>query len=216
MFLFNNVGNEMICKFVDNFSKDDMSEETWRHLSNRLKQTVSNRQENRPERYWCKEFLPKGDDNFDGTIKFLVDESNGDISEKVVLTALANQHLCKCVTQYNANDYYSSNNSENSWICFDFKDKRIIPSNYQIKSYDDGTPSDYPKSWIIEGLNENGEWENLSTVNDCSYLNGRCLSHIFAVTNPNQIRMTHKGKNWWSNKILQINCFELYGKFYYQ
>lgn len=119
-----------------------------RNLSNRLKQTVSNRQENRPERYWCKEFLPKGDDNFNGTIKFLVDESNGDISEKVVLTALANQHLCKCVPQYNTNDYYSSNNSENSWICFDFKDKRIIPSNYQIKSRDDGTLSDY--HWGIE------------------------------------------------------------------
>lgn len=197
-----------------------MSEETWRRLSNRLKGTVTNLQSNHPERYFYKKlktFLPRGDSNFDGIIKFLVDESNGDISEKVGLTASSNQDYCKNVTQYNTNSDYQSKNEPNGWICFDFKDKRIIPTNYQIKScnYD---PSTYqPKSWIIEGLNDNGEWENLSTVNDCSYLNGKCLSHIFPVTNPNQkkfssIRMTQTGKNWGGGDNLFINCFELYGK----
>lgn len=55
---------EHIGEFIDHFSKDDMSEETWRRLSNRLKQAVTNRQSNHPERYKLK-FLPKGDSDFD-------------------------------------------------------------------------------------------------------------------------------------------------------
>ena len=219
--LFDNVGQENISEFVDHFNKDDMSEETWRRLSSRLKGTINNGQTNQPERYKkCEElktFLPKGDSNFDGIFKYLVDESNSDISEKVGLTASSHQENIKNVTQYNTNNWYGSNNEQNSWICFDFKDKRIIPTNYQIKSCDYDSSWAHPKSWIIEGLNDNGQWENLSTVNDCSYLNGRCLSHIFQVTNPNQkkfsrIRLTQTGKTWFPNDCLSINCFELYGK----
>ena len=115
--LFDNVGQEDISEFVDHFSKDDMSEETWRRLSKRLKGTVANIQTNHPERYKWKElktFLPKGDSNFDGIIKFFVDESNGNISEKVDLTASSNQEKCKLVTLYNTNDYYYSINKQNS------------------------------------------------------------------------------------------------------
>mgnify|MGYP001074881327 CR=1 FL=1 len=93
------------------------------------------------------------------------------------------------------------------------KTNELFKTNYQIKSYDGPSLGCYPKSWIIEGLNDNGEWENLSTVNDCSYLSGPCHTHIFPVTNPNQkkfrsIRTTQTGKNCGGGYYLNINCFE--------
>lgn len=56
--------NETIGEFIDLFHRDDMSEETWRRLSNRLRQTVTNRQEEEEGRYPVKQFLPNGDQKF--------------------------------------------------------------------------------------------------------------------------------------------------------
>ena len=220
--LFNHVSNETIGEFIDLFHRDDMGEETWRRLSNRLRQTVTNRQEEEAGRYALKQFLPNGDQNFDGILKFLLTESNGNISEKVDITASStNDGSCIYVTQYDNNNYYQSSNEQNAWICFDFKDKKIIPTNYQMKSVNGG-PSNHhhPRSWIVEGSNDNNQWETLATENNCSYLNGQCLSHIFPITNPNSksfryIRLKQTGKTWYSGGTyyyLTINCFEFYGK----
>ena len=98
--LFGLVENETISEFVDHFSKDDMCEETWRRLSSRLKQTVKNRQTEQPGRYALKQFLPNGDQNFDGILKFLLTESNGNIREKVEITASScqNIYMLQCYT----------------------------------------------------------------------------------------------------------------------
>lgn len=101
-----------------------MGEETWRRLSNRLRQTVTNRQEEEEGRYPVKQFLPNGDQNFDGILKFLLTESNGNISEKVGMTASSNLDSLIIVTQYDNNSCYQSYNEQNPWICFDFKDKK--------------------------------------------------------------------------------------------
>lgn len=46
--------------------------------------------------------------------------------KKVSITASANQKDCKNVIKYDTNEFYYSDDEQNSWICFDFKDKRII------------------------------------------------------------------------------------------
>ena len=89
-----------------------------------------------------------------------------------------------------------------------------------MKTYNGGPSCNYHiKSWIIQGSNDKNRWENLATENNCSYLNGNYLSHIFPVTNPNEksfryIKLTQTGQNWYSSNYyyLTINCFELYGK----
>ena len=229
--LFTNVENETLSDFIEHFNKDDMSEETWRNIKNRLKQTVTNRQIEDAERYIVKakakaqykykargrEFQPKGEQDFDGILNFLLSESNGNISEKVEITASSDQQYCQNVTQYDTINCYQSSDTQNSWICFDFKNKRIIPKNYQIKSYNYGPSNHHPRTWIIEGSNDESKWTNLATENNCSYLNGRCLSHIFTFTNPNEqefryIRMTQTGTDCAGYNRLTINCFELYGR----
>lgn len=115
-------------------------------------------------------------------LKFLLTESNGNISEKVGMTASSNLDSLIIVTQYDNNSCFQSYNEQNPWICFDFKDKKIIPTNYQMKSYCGGPSSYYhPRNWIVEGSNDNSQWETLATENNCSYLNGFSNCFTFSI-----------------------------------
>ncbi|KAK8838754.1 hypothetical protein M9Y10_032793 [Tritrichomonas musculus] len=73
-----------------------------------------------PGRYNKRRFLPKGDDNFDGIIRHLLAESNGNITEKVNITVSSNDYLAVNVTHFDKTDDFCSSDSQNSWICFDF------------------------------------------------------------------------------------------------
>ena len=46
--------------------------------------------------------------------------------EEINIELQCNQKDCKNVIKYDTNEFYYSDDEQNSWICFDFKDKRII------------------------------------------------------------------------------------------
>ena len=48
-----------------------------------------------------------------------------------------------------------SKDQPNNWLCFDFKEHRIIPTDYTIKSYHVEKNYRSPKSWAIEVSNDN-------------------------------------------------------------
>lgn len=219
--IFPNISTDAIGEFIDHFQKDDLTKKVWNSISQRLRQSIPNDQMiKQPGR--CKlgkKFVPNGESNFNGIIKYLVDESNGNISEKVNITASPNYNGEEpyVVTQFDKENEYQSTDVQGSWICFDFKDCLIIPTNYQIKSYFRGPSSQHPKTWVIEGKSdENSQWENLGGESDCPYLNGTNVSHIFPITNLDEkkyryIRMRQTGPNWGDRHYLTINSFEFYG-----
>lgn len=90
-----------------------------------------------------------------------MEKSKGNINEVLSITSLtvSNDRIPQYITLFNDNNkYFYSLNEYNQWICFDFKEYKIIPTNYTIKS-------DYStcnlKSWFIEGSNDNMNWEIL-------------------------------------------------------
>lgn len=164
-----------------------------------------------------KLFLPDGESNFNGIIQHFLMHSNENISEKVHITASPPNcgHKTVSVTQFNDSSCYQTTDAQDSLICFDFKGNRIAPTNYQIKTYDLGVQN--PKTWVIEGKSdENSQWENISSESDCTFLNGKNISHIFEIKNLNgkefrYIRMLQTGPNWGGHYYLTINSFEFYG-----
>ena len=59
-----------------------------------------------------------------------------------------------------------SNCNTNSWICFDFQNNRVAPTDYTIRSptgWGDNSPE--PQNWVIEGSNDNSSWDLLSEEN---------------------------------------------------
>lgn len=218
--IFTNVSSSAIGEFLDEIGKDDLTEEAWNSISHRLRQAIpKNQQTEQPGRYRGKMFLPRGERNFEGIISHLQRESNGKISEKVEITAspVNGGNSIVNVTHFDKDDYYKSTDVAGSWICFDFKKSRVVPTNYQIKSYPSGPSSDHPKTWVIEGkTDEISQWENIGGESDCAYLNAGSVSHVFALTNENgkefrYIRMRQTGPNWHDQHHLRIGSFELYG-----
>lgn len=106
-----------------------------------------------------------------------------------------------------------------SWICFEFINHQIAPSNYIIRSINDKKDSFHPKSWVVEGSNDNMDWDVLDQQTNNSSLNGRNLISPFKITNPNSkkykfIRITQNG-NWKNNgNLFNINNIEFFGILY--
>lgn len=119
--------------------------------------------------------------------------------------------------EYDSNNYFMTENIAGSWICFDFKKHKVIPTNYTIKSYQ-RTNDQHPRSWVIEGLNvKTSKWEIIDEKNDCSILNGDGIIHTFQIQNQEEnefksIKMRLTGPNWTNNNSFLINSFELYGE----
>lgn len=172
-----------------------------------------------------KKFVYKHDDKFDGIIKYLQSESNGNIKNMIEITS-STLHS-QSFSQYNVclfddkdnNKYFHTTDKQNSWICFDFKDHKIIPLNYIIKSSSYGQNHNNPKTWVIEGSNDKTNWEQLDEQKDCPYLNGQYLVHTFDISKRIEkpfryIQMKQTGGNWQGNSVyyFTLGSIEFYGQ----
>lgn len=222
--IFTNVSSGSIGEFFSHIKKDDLTDKAWNSIVQRLKLPVQSSQlVNKPGRYRIKKkFSPNEESNFNGIIKHFLSESNGNISEKIDITASSigsDACLPVNVTHFDQSHGFQSKNEQDSWICFDFKNCRVVPTNYHIKSYNGGCSSSWhhPKTWVIEGKSdENGKFENLDGKSDCSILNSNSVSHIFEINNPEgkefrYIRMRQTAPNGANFHILAICSFEIYG-----
>ena len=77
--------------------------------------------------------------------------------------------------------------------------------------------SHHPRSWVVEGRTEGGEFETIDEEADSAFLNGVSLVHTFALSLPSSkefkyIRMRLTGPNWAKDDFLIFDSFEIYGR----
>lgn len=113
--------------------------------------------------------------------------------------------------------FFHSNGSSNQWICFDFNEHKVIPTDYTIRSQPYGPGNAHPKNWVIEGSNDNVAYEIISEEKNNSCLNKKSVVHTFTMNRQQDkeyrfIRMRLTGPNWNSNHYFYITSFEIYGK----
>lgn len=226
--IFSNVGLEAISSFVDLFDYNDFNRQLWDSVSRRLKMPVIKTNEDLNVRYKnlnfsCKVFPPQSTDRFSGIIKYLRNKAGDDIGSKISITASSTNG-----PEYNPNNViiyednykrFQSENIPNSWICFEFKENKVVPTHYQIMPCCSPNYSN-PKSWVIEGSNDDINWELLDERINCSDLNYPYKPKIFHISNPNKnefrfIRMRLTGPTWYDSNYFIFCSFELYGKMYY-
>lgn len=164
-----------------------------------------------------------GNNAFSGIFSQLRAETSNNIESVVQVTASSQQSRKPLnVIQrerrglFGGGGYFNSLNEPNSWICFDFKDRRVIPTNYSIRTIQGFPNTFYPKNWVIEGSNDNSNWKIIDEQNDCSYLKGDHVSHTFTIQNKKSkefryIRMRQTGENWNGSNHLGMESFELFG-----
>lgn len=224
--IFQNINNpSSIEEFLKIFNTDDMTHETWTSISKRLQFPIVASEKVETERYIetpkkYRMFKYENNEKFEGIMNFLVNESNGNVDEALNITASSDcgsSYIPQNAVIYNRKVTFQSREDDKiSWICFDFKEHRVIPSDYLLKSYGCSPGMNHPKTWIIEGSNDNVSWDTLDTQDNCPHLNGNNLVHSFKIQkNQNKeykyIRMSLTGKNWNNETCLRFESFEIYG-----
>lgn len=116
------------------------------------------------------------------------------------------------------NDLFFTEDKVNSWIMFDFKNKRVNITNYTLKTHKYASGTCHIKAWIIEGSNGHNQWTEIDR-RFTPMLNGPNKSQTFPATNTNDmfqfIRLRQIGLNCRNDNILAITNVELFGTIYY-
>lgn len=216
---FERVSSNSISNFIDQFDISNITNSIWRNLSLRLKHDVKVIvNHNDQNRYIRKKMAFVENNEFNGIINYLIQNSGNNIDNEITLTSSSNDHEdkndnwtdIKNVLYFNKEDKgFFTKNIKDSWICFDFKKRKIIPTGYTVKT----DVGQFLKSWFIEVSNDNKTWEIIDE-RDCSDLNAKYKVKTYKMNKPNfkevqYIRIRQDKSH--TSYHLGINTFEIYG-----
>ena len=161
------------------------------------------------------------DDPLDGAIAHLTRECGGNVHKKGVVEVTASgccwgpHNELKNAVELGTNTWFGSKNEPNSWICYDFKESRVEPTSYSIRS----ARGSFPRSWVFEVSNDGKEWKVADRRDNNSELNARCVTRMFDIrTCPGGrfrfVRLLQTGKNSYGNDELWLSSLEVFGTLY--
>ena len=158
-----------------------------------------------------------------GIIAYLTQKYGGNVHDKGVVevtgTSARGSDVHKNVVDLGAGSYFYSEqeNEPNQWICYDFKDKRVAPTSYSIKSVNSAYNI---KSWVFEVSNDgrDGTWQGVDSRNDNNDLKARSVTHNFPISQTHGsfrfVRLRQTGKNHGGDDRLPLCALEVFGTLY--
>lgn len=204
---FENLSEEKLSRFLDNFNPNEMTVALWSKLRPCIHCYNTDRLNN--SRYIFKiksiEYDGKISNSLNGIIDYLTNESGGNVSDNgtVKVTSISEQSFYQAknvVDLYNAGNGFISNNVGNVWLKYDFIEKKICPTCYTIKSRHN-SDAHHPRSWVIEGSNtdEESDWEILDKQDNNETLHGKNTCYTFKINEQDKyyryLRIRQTGKN---------------------
>jgi hypothetical protein len=164
-------------------------------------------------------FAPSQSAPLSGIIAYLTEKCGGNVHDQGVVDITASGtwkgHLPKNAADLTADSNFLSSLQEDSWICFDFRDKTVKPTHYTLRSSWQGKRGgNNLKEWVLEGSTDGQNWVRLDRRKNNDLLNDRSAMAIFPVANPeavNMIRLRQTGQNHGGTDGLVIASLELFG-----
>jgi hypothetical protein len=104
--------------------------------------------------------------------------------------------------------------TRNNWICYDFKERRIEPTHYTIRTYDSGPGCSHLKSWLVETSADGKSWREVAREEGNKQLNGPRFTATFPVAGGGEcrfIRLVNIGRDHFGNDTLVISAWEIFG-----
>lgn len=157
----------------------------------------------------------------DGIIAHLTRECGGNVHDKGVVAVTASSVYSNDCEPKNAADLGSdseffSKNELDAWICYDFKERRVAPTSYTVKSYNFGPGGRHLKSWALEVSNDGSSWAVVDRRDNNSDLNGSHATHNFPLSHvPGEsfrfVRLRQTGPNHLSVYYVSITALEIFG-----
>ena len=228
--LFSNVETKSIEEFLSIFDNDNLTRGTWLSLSKRLINDIEKvdyryHSKNKIE---CKEKnkvksvveIPFSNGKLEGIFSFLLNNSIIKNEVKITCSYHCGGSISDLIEIEKTNNRFYTNYSTDPWLCFEFKKRKIVPSNYSIRSQNCNANGRHPKSWYIEGSEDGKNWIKIDEQVNCPYLNGPNIVHTFPIQKEKFegkafkfIRMHHTDKSWGNfDSIIDICSIEFYGK----
>jgi hypothetical protein len=160
-----------------------------------------------------------------GMINYLTKDCGGNVHDRTVVTVTGNspQHsnLLKQTVELAGDDYYYTENKPDQWICYDFRNMRVTPRGYSIRTNGGAKNGSHLRSWVIEGTSDSGmtSWTEIDRRENNSDLNGVTFHACFPIFKGSDesyryIRLRMTGPNHTNSHLLYILGFELFGKLY--
>jgi hypothetical protein len=109
--------------------------------------------------------------------------------------------------------------TRNNWVCYDFKERRIVPTHYTIRTFEGDPGYSHLKSWLIETSADGENWREVAREEDNKKLNGRRFTATFAVAGGGEcrfIRLVNIGRNREGDDQLVISAWDIFGSLFEQ
>ena len=229
--VFQNVTEETLEKFINQFNIEYINKSIWASICQRLLpskevQVSDSRYSTNKSMKSIIEFKIKKGSEMKGIINFLTEKTGGNIHNNKTIEITASSTTSNSpentVDFQNSNCFYSKS-EPNSFICYDFKERQIQLTNYSIRRHHYFQNGCNLKSWIIEGSNDGSKWTKIDEHSNDSSLNGSQNSPdqniaTFSVLQSNSfyrfIRLRQTGQSWRNDNNICIEAVEMYGKLY--
>ena len=165
-----------------------------------------------------------------GIIAHLTSECRGNVHKKGVVEVTASSvyasvYAAEHVVELGSSHYFGSKNEPNSWICYDFKGRRVAVTGYSLRTpgYCWLTfPGDcFPRSWVLEVSNDGQWWDPVDRRDDNFELRGKDVTVNFEISagpvgNFRFVRLRQTDANHDGLDFLCLSSFEIFGTLYSQ
>ena len=218
---FINLPYKSIREFTKNFDINDINNSIWEKICTRLEQDISKKSKSAYRTSYYNFFKNRYFGKMDqiNIIEYLTKRFHGNIHTQNVVQITSSsveneKNRIENSVDKNDSNYFATHNEANSWIQFDFKEKKILLDSYTLKTYSHSENYCHIKSWILEVSNDGENYKEIDRHENCDLLNG-CLNtatfNVSCSTPIKFVRLKAIGPNWCNNNYLVINQIEFSG-----
>jgi hypothetical protein len=104
--------------------------------------------------------------------------------------------------------------ARNNWVCYVFKERRIVPKRYTIHTNGNDRGSWHLKSWLLETSTDGENWREVAREEDNKHLNGGRFTATFAIADGVKCRFTrlvNMGPSCFGSDLPAISEWEIFG-----
>jgi hypothetical protein len=147
-------------------------------------------------------------ESVDGIISYLTRTHGGNVHDKGIVTITStsvrdDDHAVRNVADLTSDSWFYSKDELGQWICWDFHEMRVHPTDYTIISCG-------LKSWVVESSLDGEAWTEIDRKTDSLNFD----TAWYAVSNSAEcrfIRLTQTGQRHYGYDYLSICAFEFFG-----
>jgi hypothetical protein len=166
----------------------------------------------------------------DGIIAYLTAKCGGNVHDAGLVEMTSSsieggdsrRHHPKYVVDFGDGQHFWTLSENNPWLCFNFRERRIIPTHYTIVTdHDDfGWTAQFTMSWAVEVSTDGSAWAAIDERRDIEGANGPDRTISFPTTRSVSCqylrirRTTVVDLNTirWAHHCLEMKCFEIFGR----